>query len=78
MDQQTLFNVLVGIVLAGLGWFGRELWTAVRSLREDIHKIEVELPKTYTPKYDFDRAMQKVSDGLQRIYDKLDEKADKA
>lgn len=77
LQPQLIVNIIAGVILAGLGWFGRQLWDAVKELRADLHKLEVDLPKNYTTKDDFASAMQKVSDGLQRIYDKLDNKADK-
>ena len=77
LQPQLIINIVAGVLLSGLGWFGRQLWDAVRELRSDLHKLEVDLPKSYTTKDDFTTAMKKVSDGLQRIYDKLDNKADK-
>lgn len=77
LNPQLIINIVAGVLLSGLGWFGRQLWDAVKELRADLHKLEVDLPKNYTTKDDFTTAMQKVSDGLQRIYDKLDNKADK-
>ena len=77
MDPQTLINITGGIVLSVVGWLARELWGAVQSLREDIHRIEVDLPKTYVPRMDLDTRMKHIEDMFQRIYDKLDAKADK-
>lgn len=78
LDPQVIINIITAIVLSGIGWFGRQVWDAVNQLRKDLHQLEVDLPKNYTSKDDFTAAMQKVSDGLQRIYDKLDNKADKS
>lgn len=78
LQPQLIVNIVAGIILGGIGWFGRQIWDAVKELRKDLHDLEVDLPKTYTTKDDFTSAMQKVSDGLQRIYDKLDNKADKS
>lgn len=79
------YNVIVGIVLFFLGvanviigWFAREIWSALKELRAAVHTIEVDLPKNYTAKDDFNAFMKEVSNGLQRIYDKLDGKADKS
>lgn len=77
MDQQMIFNILVGVVLAGLGWFAREVWGAVKALRDDIHSIEVELPKIYVTKDQHDASMTKIENLFERIWDKLDGKADK-
>ena len=78
IDPQLIVNIIAGIISGGFGWFGRQLWDAVQELRKDLHQLEVDLPKTYTPKDDFSAAMKEINAGLQRIYDKLDGKADKS
>ena len=77
MDTQTIYNMVGGAAIAAGGWFARELWGAVKELRADMHKIEVDLPKTYVAKDDLDKRMAHIEDMFQRIYDKLDGKADK-
>ena len=77
MDSQSLINTGLGVVLAAVGWFARQLWDAVDGLKKDLHQIEVELPKTYVMKDDLDKRMAHIEDMFQRIYDKLDGKADK-
>jgi hypothetical protein len=77
MEPQTIINITGGLVLSVVGWLARELWGAVKDLREDLHKIEVDLPKTYVPRVDIDARMKHIEDMFQRIYDKLDAKADK-
>jgi hypothetical protein len=77
MESQTLINIAGGVTLSIVGWLARELWGAVQSLRADLHKIEVDLPKTYVLRADLDARMKRIEDMLQRIDDKLDAKADK-
>jgi len=77
MDTQAIMN-FVGVVAIGSGgWFAREIWGAVKELRKDLHEIEVDLPKTYVSKSDIDKRMDHIETMFQRIYDKLDGKADK-
>lgn len=76
MDQTTI-NILLSAVLGVMGWFARELWGAVQALKEDIHRIEAELPKSYVLKDDLDKRMDHIEHMFQRIYDKLEGKADK-
>jgi hypothetical protein len=78
MDTQALINMAGGIILAGIGWWARMIWESVQKLKDDLHDIEVELPKTYVNKNDLDKRMQHIEDMFQRIYDKLDGKADKS
>ena len=77
MDTQSLINLAGGAALTSLGWFAREIWGAVSELRRDITSIKVEMPKEYVLKIDLDKRMTHIEDMFQRIYDKLDGKADK-
>lgn len=77
MDPQSLINIAVGIILAGIGWWARVIWDSLQKLKEDLHQVEVDLPKTYVSKDDFSKTMRHIEDMFQRIYDKLDGKADK-
>jgi hypothetical protein len=55
----------------------RELWGAVKELQRDLSKLEAALPKEYVLKEDLDKRMDHIESMFQRIYDKLDGKADK-
>lgn len=77
MNIQEFYNIGLGIIVAGIGWFARELWGAVAALREDIHKIEREMPVIYVRRDDFADAMRRIEDMLNKISDKLDGKVDK-
>jgi hypothetical protein len=77
METQAIINfVLISAVGVG-GWFAREVWGAVKELRTDLHTIESNLPKEYVLKTDMDKRMEHIEHMFQRIYDKLDGKADK-
>lgn len=77
MELQTMFNALLALVIAGIGWAARELWGAVKKLREDLQKIEVALPSSYVRKDDFADGMKEIKEMLGKIFDRLDNKADK-
>jgi len=77
MDSQTFINIVAGAMLALLGWLGRILWEAVTELRTDLHRIEVDLPSSYVKKEELSGALRIISDKLDKIWDKLDDKADK-
>jgi len=77
MEMQNFINLLGGAALSVLGWFARQLWDAVKELRADLHTLEVNLPENYVKRSDLDKRMERIEDMFQRIYDKLDSKADK-
>ena len=76
MDQDII-NLLIGTVLAVLGWFARQLWDAVQNLKIDLNKIEVSLPTHYVRKDELEVRFDKLEVMLDRIFDKLDSKVDK-
>lgn len=77
MDTQNILNMISIAAIGAGGWFARELWGAVKELRSDLHEIEVDLPRSYVSKLDMDKRMDHIEGMFQRIYDKLDGKADK-
>lgn len=77
MEFQTLINIALGAALGIAGWFARQLWDAVGSLRTDLSKLREELPKTYITKDDFKDGIKELKELLVAIDLKLDKKADK-
>lgn len=70
-------NFILPTTCAVLGWFCRELWTAVQELKTDLSKLREELPTNYVLKDDFNDRWNEVLKSLHRIEDKLDHKADR-
>lgn len=77
MDDQGIINIIIGVVLSVLGWFARQLWDAVQDLKKDVKQIEVDLPTHYVRKEDLDVRLDRLEAVLNRIFEKLDHKADK-
>jgi hypothetical protein len=77
MDWQLLFNLIGTAIMATIGWFARQLWDSVKELKEDIKNIQVDLPTNYVRRVDIEAQFNKLEASLQRILDKLDQKADK-
>ena len=77
MDAQTLINVGAGAVLATIGWLYRTLHDAVERLKADIQRIEVCLPSNYSRKDDIQHRFDKIDMTLEKLFEKLDTKADK-
>jgi molybdenum cofactor biosynthesis enzyme len=77
MDWQVLFNLIGGALLTAVGWWCREIWDSVKALKKDLQTMEVDLPKTYVSKIEINARFDKIDATLERIFDKLDAKADK-
>jgi len=76
MDQ-NLINLLIGVVGAIVGWVLKVIWGAIQELQMDMKDIEKELHTEYVSKDDFHVALDEIKDMFKRIFDKLDNKADK-
>ena len=77
MDINLIINIVLGVALSVGGWFVRQMWDAVQNLKSDIQRIEVELPTSYVRKSDLDARLDKIDDMLEKLFDKLNTKADK-
>ena len=76
MDQ-NLINMLIALGSAIGGWLFKVLWDSIKELQLDIKEIEKELHTGYVSKDDFHQALDEIKQMFQRIFDKLDNKADK-
>jgi hypothetical protein len=77
MNSQDLLNLAFGAVSGVLGWFAREMWTAVKDLKTDLSKLREEMPRSYVMKEDYRRDIYEIKEMLNKIFDRLDNKVDK-
>ena len=77
MDIQQLLNVVLSVTMSVLGWFARELWSAVKELKADLSKLREDLPKSYVSRDDYREDMRDIKELLNKIFDKLEAKQDK-
>ena len=77
MEYQNLINSVAGVGFTVVGWFAREMWSAVKELKSDLAKLREELPKTYVTRDDNRDDIREIKEMLGKIFDKLDAKVDK-
>jgi hypothetical protein len=77
MNSQDLINLAFGAAASVLGWFARELWSAVKELKADLAKLREELPRTYVVRDDYKDDIREIKEMLTKLFDRLDNKADK-
>jgi hypothetical protein len=76
---QNIINIVGGALLAGIGWFCREIWDSVKSLREDVHRIEINLPESYIKRSEIearldkiDMRFEKLDANIAKLFERLD------
>ena len=77
MNNQDLINALLGGGFTVLGWFARELWSAVKELKADLGKLREELPREYVARDDYREDIRDIKSMLAKIFEKLEQKADR-
>jgi hypothetical protein len=77
MNSQDLINLAFGASASVLGWFAREMWAAVKELKADLAKLREELPRTYVVRDDYKDDIREIKEMLTKLFDRLDNKADK-
>ena len=77
MNNQDLINALLGGGFTVLGWFARELWSAVKELKSDLAKLREDLPKEYVARDDYREDIRDIKSMLAKIFEKLEQKADR-
>jgi hypothetical protein len=77
MEYQAMFNFVGGILLVAIGWWCKEIWDSVKNLKTDIKALEIDLPKNYVSKKDIESRFDKIDATLERLFDRLENKADK-
>jgi hypothetical protein len=77
MDNQSILNIVLSSSSLVLGWFLREMWSAVKELKSDLAKLREELPKDYVARDDYRQDIREFKEMLNKLFDRLDTKVDK-
>lgn len=73
MESQMLFNIAVSIAGGLGGWILNNIYRAIERLDADVRSM----PNRYVIREDYRSDIAEIKDGLNRIYERLDHKADK-
>jgi hypothetical protein len=74
---QDLYNILVGVCGAAIGWLLKVIWESVRALQTDMKEIERELRTKFVSKDDYRADIQEIKEMVKAIFERLERKADK-
>ena len=77
MFEPSYLSMILSVVSGVMGWFLRELWVAVKELKEDINNLEVSVSANFVRKDELRDFRNEIIQHLIRIEAKLDNKQDK-
>ena len=72
-NVQVLFNIIVGVAGMFGGWILNNISRSIERLDKDVRQM----PLTYVTRIDYRADIDEIKTILGRIWDKLDDKADK-
>ena len=73
MEQQYI-NMALSISFLVLGWFAREMWTAVKELKTDLAKLREEIPHSCVQKDDYRIDVKELKDMLSKLFDMIEKR----
>ena len=77
MEFQQIVNIIGGLLISGVGWWCRQIWDSIQDLKNDVKRIEIDLPHYYVTKDDYKDDIAEIKKMLADIFQELKTKADK-
>lgn len=73
MEQQHI-NMALSISFLVLGWFAREMWSAVKELKLDLAKLREEIPHSCVQKDDYRQDIKELKDMISKLFDIIEKR----
>jgi|GEM_PF-2669255 len=67
MDQQTVINILISGVGAGIIWWVNAIWQMMGTLQQDISNLHVELAKNYATRAEMQATLDRILDAIDEL-----------
>jgi hypothetical protein len=77
VDVQFFITTGLGIAIGIMGWLGRELWEAVKKLRQDLSALELKIADNYVRTSAFESAVDRILKAIDDVRHDISNKADK-
>jgi len=77
MDNQQIFNFVVGIAAFLAVFVFNQVTRKIQKLEDDVAAMREQILKDYVQKDDYKADIKEIKDILRQIFDKLDSKQDK-
>jgi hypothetical protein len=78
MESQQVFNMVITASGALGGWMLKVIWDAITDLKKDVKDLNQEIHSDFLRKDDYRDDITEIKGMLGKIFDKLENKVDKA
>ena len=77
MENQQLFNLIITVCGVLAGWMLKIIWDAIQDLKDEIRDLGKEVHADFVRREDFSDAVKRIEVMCGKIFDRLENKADK-
>jgi hypothetical protein len=72
MDSQAVFDWIIGIGGAIIGWMLKIIWEAIRDLKTEVKDIEHQMHDDFVRRDDFKESIRDIKNDMRVGFDKVD------
>jgi len=72
MDTQAVFDWIVGIGGAVVGWALKMIWEAIKDMRADIKDLDKQMHEDFVRRDDFKDAVREIKDDMRVGFTKVE------
>jgi len=77
LDLQSIINWVAIVAFGVIGYFYRQIVEDQKQDRQMINDLRVDMPKNYVSRDDLSSHLTRIETMLNKIFDRLEQKADK-
>lgn len=78
MEIEMTFKIAITCVGALGGWMLKVIWESIKEVKEELKELNREVNQDFVRRDDFSETILRIENMFNRIFDKLDNKADKS
>ena len=72
MDSQNVFDWMVGVGGAVVGWMLKMIWEAIRDMRIEMKDLDKQMHEDFVRRDDFKEAIQEIKADMREGFNKVD------
>ena len=72
MDSQNIFDWMIGIGGAVIGWMLKVIWEAIRDVRAELKDLDKQMHDDFVRRDDFKEAIREIKDDMREGFNKVD------
>ena len=72
MDSQNVFDWMVGVGGAVVGWMLKMIWEAIRDMRVEMKDLDRQMHDDFVRRDDFKEAIQEIKADMREGFNKVD------